>query len=265
MLKKILAAKTTLTFGVSICVVLSQNVNAGIPVADGLNLSQNTVSAMENVAHTLKQIEQYEKQVEQYTKQLDQYENQIQNTAAPAAYIWDQANSVINKLVQAQDMLNYYTNQAGSLEAYLSKYQDVSYYRSSPCFSSGGCSAAERAAMEDNRRIASQSQKKANDAMFKGIEQQQQNLQSDARQLERLQAAASTADGQVKAIQYASQISSQQANQLLQIRALLLAQQGAEAARSQAELDKEAKATAASEQLRRVQFVPSTATKGMIR
>ena len=31
------------------------------------------------------------KQIEQYQTQLQQYENMLQNTMAPAAYIWDQA------------------------------------------------------------------------------------------------------------------------------------------------------------------------------
>ena len=249
-MKRTLAAKTTFAMTLVLCAAASLPAHAGIPVADGLNLSQNVMTAFESVAQTIKQVEQYTKQIEQYKTQLDQYENMIQNTAAPAAYVWDQANSVITKLVQAQDMLSYYQNKAGSLDSYLNKYQDVSYYRSSPCFGSGGCTANERAAMEENRRLSSESQKAANDAMFKGAAQQQDNLQADARQLERLQSAASTADGQVKAIQYANQLASHQSNQLLQIRGLMIAQQNAQATRNQAVADREAKETAASEQLR---------------
>jgi P-type conjugative transfer protein TrbJ len=44
------------------------------------------------VAQTLKQIEQYR-------TQLQQYENMLQNTIAPAAYIWDQAQATINGLM----------------------------------------------------------------------------------------------------------------------------------------------------------------------
>ncbi|KLB48580.1 hypothetical protein XEUV315_24185, partial [Xanthomonas euvesicatoria] len=42
-------------------------------------------------------------------------------------------------------------------------------------------------------------QKKANDALFKGLEHQQRNLTADARQLERLQSAAQGATGQMQA------------------------------------------------------------------
>ena len=240
---KFLAAKTVLAVSLALGAATGQVAQAGIPVIDGSNLSQNVMTAMESVAQTLQQIEQYQ-------TQLQQYENQIQNTAAPAAYIWDQANATINKLVQAQDMLAYYQNRAGSLDSYLAKFQDVAYYRSSPCFNGGGCTPEARAAMEENRRLANDSQKEANAALFKGLAAQQANIQSDARQLERLQSAATTADGQVKAIQYANQLASHQSNQLLQIRGLMVAQQNALVAKQQAEQMREAEQTAASEQLR---------------
>ncbi|ESL57023.1 P-type conjugative transfer protein TrbJ [Klebsiella pneumoniae BIDMC 22] len=211
---------------------------AGIPVFDGTNLSQTTVTAIQQVA-------QVQKQIEQYRTQLQQYENMLQNTVAPAAYIWDQAQSTINGLMQSMDTLSNLTNQAGSLDAYLGKFQDVSYYKSSPCFTSAGCSDTERAALEKNRDLASQSQKAANDALFKGIKDQQENLKSDARQLERLQSQAQGAKGQMEAIGYANQIASQQSNQLLQIRGLLLAQQNAIGAQYQAQTDREAQQQAA--------------------
>ena len=213
---------------------------AGIPVIDGTNLTQNIMSAMEAIAQTAKQIEQYQ-------TQLQQYENQLQNTMAPAAYIWDQAQTTIGNLVQASDTLNYYEKQLGSLDAYLGKFQDVAYYRASPCFSSAGCSDAEWAAMDENRRLASESQKKANDALFHNLEQQQKNLVADARKLQRLQSAAQGAKGQLAAIQYGNQLASNQSNQLLQIRSLLLAQQNALATRMQAQLDREARQRAADE------------------
>ncbi len=53
---------------------------AGIPVIDGANTSQATISAIQNVVAVTKQIEQYK-------TQLQQYQNMLQNTAAPAAYI----------------------------------------------------------------------------------------------------------------------------------------------------------------------------------
>jgi P-type conjugative transfer protein TrbJ len=105
--------------------------------------------------------------------------------------------------------------------------------------------------MEDNRRLAAESQKRANDALFRGLDQQQTNLQSDAARLRTLQSAAQGATGQMQAIGYANQLASHQANQLLQIRALLVAQQNAVATQMQAQADKDAKTQAADEQFRR--------------
>ena len=231
---RLLAAKTALA-AVLAGSIITIPAQAGIPVIDGGNLVQNVMSAMEAVAQTAKQIEQYQ-------TQLQQYENMLQNTMAPAAYIWDQAQATMNNLLAAQDTLNYYKNQLGSLDSYLGKFQDVAYYRGSPCFNgSGGCTPAEKAAMEENRRLANESQKKANDALFRSLDKQQDALTADARTLQQLQGKAQGATGQLQAIGYANQLASQQANQLLQIRAMLLAQQNAIAAKAAADQDQAAR------------------------
>lgn len=239
--RKILAAKIPV-LAISLALNISNPIHAGIPVADGTNLIQNIMSAMEAVAQTAKQIQQYQ-------TQLQQYENMLQNTMAPAAHIWDQAQQTIHDLNQATNTLAYYQNQLGSIDAYLSRFQDVAYYRSSPCFSRSGCSDAEWAAMDENRRLASESQKKANDAVFRGLELQQQNLQSDAGKLLQLQSAAQGAEGQLEAIGYANQLASNQANQLLQIRSLLIAQQNALATKMQADADLNAQYQASRDNL----------------
>lgn len=221
-----------------------------ITVIDVANLRQNIMIAIESVSQTAKQIQLYQ-------TQLLQYENMLKNTMAPAAYIWDQAQRTIDDLNQATNTLAYYRNQLGSLDAYLGKFQDVAYYRSSPCFSSQGCSDAERAKLAESRRLASEAQKKAIDAVFRGLNQQHDNLAADARQLSRLQSGAQSAAGQLAAIGYANQLASHQANQLLQIRALLIAQQNAVITRMQAEADKEAQQQAASARLRKNRMINS--------
>lgn len=254
MKQKFLAAKVALAVTLMAGSITTMSpAQAGIPVIDGANLTQTVMSAVENVAQTLKQIEQYR-------TQLQQYENMIQNTVAPAAYIWDQAQSTINGLMSAVDTLNYYKTQLGSIDSYLGKFQDVAYYRSSPCFNgTGGCTPAEQAAMAENRRLASESQKKANDALFKGLDRQQDALKADSRQLERLQSAAQGANGQMQAIGFANQLAAQQANQLLQIRGLMVAQQNAIATRMQVEADREAQQQAAGEALRKGEYRASPA------
>lgn len=235
---QILAAKKLRFLAYSVISLMSVNASAVIPVIDGGNLTQNVLTAMESVAQTLKQIEQYQ-------TQLRQYENMLQNTAAPTAYIWDQASQIMDRLRGAIDTLDYYKRNLNGIDGYLGKFQDVAYYRTSPCFSNTGCSEAEWAMMDENRRLASESQKRANDALFRGLDQQQTALQHDANTLQQLQRQAQGAIGQTQALGYANQLASHQANQLLQIRGLLVAQQNAIVTRMQAETDLEAKQQAA--------------------
>lgn len=239
-----------LRFAVFLATAAAPAVHAGIPVIDGANLSQTVMSAVENVAQTLKQIQQY-------STQLQQYENMIQNTTAPAAYVWDSAQTTMTGLRNSIDTLNYYKNSLGSIDGYLGKFKDTSGYRASPCYQTTGCTPAERNALDEGQRFGSEAQKRANDALFRGLDRQQDAMINDARQLERLQSNAQGATGQMQALGYASQLASQQANQLLQIRGLLVAQQNAIATRNQVLADREAQQAASSEQLRKGSFKAS--------
>jgi P-type conjugative transfer protein TrbJ len=223
--------------------------SAGIPVFDGANMSQTTISAIEAVAHTLKQIQQYQ-------TQLQQYENQLQNTMAPAAFIWDDAVATMDQLRESIDTLNHFKAVLGGIDAYLGNFKDTAAYRNSPCYSPDrACTPGEWAAMNESQVLGSEAQQSATSALFKGLDKQQDSMQSDAAQLRRLQAAAQGAEGQMQAIGYANQLASQQANQLLQIRGLLMAQQNVIATRQKVQADREAREQAASEAHYRV---PST-------
>jgi P-type conjugative transfer protein TrbJ len=248
-----LATQCCLVLAVGACYSTTARA-AGIPVMDATNLQQNLISAVEAVAQTAQQIEQYK-------TQLQQYENQLQNTAAPTAYVWDQANQTMHDLMRATDTLTYYKQRLGSIEAYLRNYGDEDYYKASPCFSIDGCTDAQRQALNDSQRRGSEAQKKANDAVFRGLDQQQEQITQDAQQLVRLQADAQSAEGQMQAIQHANMLASHQTNQLLQIRSLLIAQQNADATRAQVIADREAKESAASAYLRASTYRPSTERK----
>jgi P-type conjugative transfer protein TrbJ len=223
----------------------------GVPVFDAANMKQNVISAIEGVNQTMKMIEQYQ-------LQLLQYENMLRNTMAPAAYVWNRAQMTTMRLMGMMNMLNYYRYQAGSLDGYLYRYQNPSYYMGSPCFGPDGCSASERAMLENNRRLNADGEKLANDAMIRSLDQQQLDLQADAERLEALQKNAQDAPGQMAAIQAANQLAANQANQLMQIRALLIAQQNAEAARQAKMADIEAQQAAAAARLRNGTFKKST-------
>ncbi|HSD83144.1 MAG TPA: P-type conjugative transfer protein TrbJ [Anaerolineae bacterium] len=244
----VLAAKKSI-FATLVAGTLSASVSpahaTGTPVFDLSNLIQNAMTALEASTQT--------------ETQINQYETILTQALAPASgdYSWD--TSSINRLLNTIDTLGDYARQLGGIDNYLGKFQDADHYRRSGCFTAAGCSPAERAAMEQSRSLASQSRKRANDAMSRGLDQQQLNLRDEADSLETLQARAETAEGQMEALAYSNQFASKQADQLMDIRALLIAKQNAEAARMHAELDQEAVQTAAAAQLRRGSYRPSPA------
>lgn len=247
-----LITKTVFFTTLSVAVMSIPAQAGGIPTFDGA-----TVAAIGATLDKMKN--QYDKQIDQFKKQKQQYELQLKNSVAPTAYMWNEAQATISNILQATNTLEHYKNQLGDIDSYLHKFQDVAYYKTSPCFSSTGCSEAEWKNMQKNQEVASESQKQANYALFKSIDQQQSNLKNDSRKLVRLQSNAKSAEGQMEALGHANMLASAQINQLLQIRSLLIAQQNLLATRMQATTDKEAKAQAAAIQLRQGSYQTSPA------
>ena len=113
--------------------------HAQMAVFDASNFSRNVITAKYNVLMTLKQIQQYCLQLQQYEQQIQQSTNMVKNTVAPIAYVWDQALVTMNDVLNTIDVVDRYKQQAGGLQAYLNQYEDVNYYRGSPCFGPNGC------------------------------------------------------------------------------------------------------------------------------
>ncbi len=223
---------------------------AGIPVIDGVNLVQSILQVLEAISQTARQIEQYK-------TQLEQYENQIRNTVSVPIYTWNQTQRTISGLLGAMDSLDFYINALGNIDRYLAHYQDLEHYRTKETLTAREPSVQEQAALAAAQRFASEAQKRAYDASMKSVQRHQSTLRDDARLLGVLQSSTQGAVGQMQAIQYGNQLASAQANQLLQIRALLVSQQNAIATRLHAIMDEEAKQKASAEQFRRGSFVPS--------
>jgi P-type conjugative transfer protein TrbJ len=136
------------------------------------------------------------------------------------------------------------TLQNGSqLQGYLSQFQNVNYWMSASPSS------------YTYQTAGSVAQKQANDAMVKGIVQQEAQIRTDAANLERLQSQASTADGQMKALTAANELAALQQEQLLQIRALLVQEQQALAARNATLANDEAMREAATKQFYNVPII----------
>src|SRR5215469_5984514 len=170
-----------------------------MPVIDYSNLTQNITTA-------LHQVSAYAQQVQQYQLQLQQYANQVRNTAAPVAQVWQQAQQAMNGVMGTAGMFQ----NGSALQSYLNQFQNVNYWLSAP------------PGNYTYQTAGSVAQKPANDALVKGIVQQQAQIRADAATLEQLQSQASTADGHMKALVAANQLASLKQEQLLQISALLV-------------------------------------------
>ncbi|KQN00143.1 conjugal transfer protein TrbJ [Sphingomonas sp. Leaf230] len=227
---KILAAKIGLAALIAAPMMVAP-VSAQLAVVDVAAVKQTTTTAIQSVAAVAKQVQQYQ-------TQLQQYQNMLQNTAAPAAYIWNNATQTIDNLQSSVNQINALKQQSGGISQYLDKFKDPNYYKSSPCYGGGGCTPAERSALVAAQRAKTATAMAANDATLRGLDAQQAQLTTDSRTLDRIQANAQTAKGQMEAIGYANQLAAKSTGELQQIRGLLLAQNAASAAHQQLQLDR---------------------------
>ncbi len=224
----------------------------GIPVFDGVGLGQAIVQGLEQIRQTAQQVQQYQ-------AQLQQLQVQLKNATKPSSWTLNQAQNTINGLLGTIDTLKQQRQALGSTVNYLKQFKTANEYKQMACLGGTGCTSADIQTIKQNLQFAADAEKLVNEASIKGLEQQQNNLASDAATLQTLQNNAQGADGQLKAIGYANQIASHQSGQLLQIRSLLISQQNLIATRNQTVANREAVLKAARSQARNTSsYVPST-------
>jgi P-type conjugative transfer protein TrbJ len=205
------------------------------PVFDSANFSQNVTTA-------LKEVQQAATQVQQYQTQLMQWKTELMNATglAQVAQIWQQSQQVMN---QVTGLTSMFTN-GSSLQSALSQFQNVNYWLNTPVTS------------YPQQPAGNVLETQANAALFQGLAKQTQLIQTDAATLERLQTSASGAQGQMQAITAASQLAAMENQQLLQIRALLIQEQQALAARGATGANTDALRQAATQQYYGTQLAP---------
>lgn len=230
-----------------------------LPVVDAANLAANGRIVFVNSRIASEEAAATAELTKAYKQQLKQYATQLKNTKdlKTKTYIWDRTTDTVNNLIKATDTLS----KLGNLQAYLDKFQNLDYYNKSPCFSPSGCSDAEwkalQAKLQQNRLLASAVRKQVSDAILQGVNLQQDQLKADASTLHNLQVNAQTAQGRMEAIQYAIQFASNQTNQLVEIRSLLVNIANALATNMQTSDNKKSLEQAASQDFLRGTFKAS--------
>jgi len=203
-------------------IVLRPSTAASMPVFDAGNFAQNLVTAIEAVDQTLTQVLEYQ-------NQIAQYEEIVRNGLAPAVYTWDRLVSIQDKLQTIASSLRNWRHWLRDLDDYLRRFADLDYYRSARCYGSDlSCPESEWARIlresQDLHGLASESQKKTLDHLLRALESSETELVEESENLERLQLQAQNAEGQMQAIQAGNQLASAQAHQLMQMRAIMVAQ-----------------------------------------
>jgi P-type conjugative transfer protein TrbJ len=202
-------------------------------VTGTLQLQQQITSATQNVASVLKQVDQYAEQVRQYQTQLQQYAQQLKDAALPVTQVWSQAQKTMG------DMMGLVSQaQNGQMLAYLQQYRDLNGWMQS----NGGYYNPN--AIQQGYAL----QKSTNDTALQMAQAQRAALLNDAQQFQALQGAAGSAGGANKLLSYANQIAAQQAQQLMQLRALCNQMLEESAARDAALANRQALMDAATQQ-----------------
>jgi P-type conjugative transfer protein TrbJ len=218
-------------------------------VFDPANFAQNLVTAIEAVDQTLTQVLQYK-------NQLLQYEEIVRNGLAPAVYTWDRIVSIQNKLQTIASSLRDYKHWLRDLDDYLKRFADLDYYRSARCYGSNlSCPEAEWDRIlresQDLHGLGSESQKKTLDQLMRALDASDDELASESTNLQKLQRQAQNAKGHMQAMQAGNQLASAQVQQLMQMRAIMVAQYRAVAVQALVAQTQEAQQTAAGERYRR--------------
>jgi len=195
-------------------------------------LQQQATSATQNVASVLKQVDQYATQVRQYQTQLMQYAQQIKDAALPVSQIWSQAQGTMRDMMSLVNQA-----QGGQMLAYLQQYRDLNGWMQTNGYYNPNT-------IQQGYAI----QKSTNDTALQMAQAQRAALLADAQRFQALQSAAGSADGADKLLSYANQIAAEQAQQLMQVRALCNQMLEEAAARDAALANRQAMMDAATQQ-----------------
>lgn len=139
------------------------------------------------------------------------------------------------------DLLAKVHAQGGS-DSYAAQFRDASAYYASL--------SGKKAGPDDSGFEGSRARKAANDALVKIIDLEQERLKDDAASLVELSGMNKNVEGHARQLQVANALAGSQANQLMQMRSMMMASESARAAESQAASDKEGRAIATAKHLR---------------
>jgi len=199
---------------------------AVLPVTDELGIVQW-------IKQTAQQAQQLQQQAQSYATQLRQFANMVQNTTALPYQAW---NTVQNDIVQVRNLSNaasVLSGNAGSMTTRLSSAAGYANQAANLGNISGQFTQWQQTIGNNVETLG----------RTLGLQQGQQ--QTDAALLAQIQLHATTATGQMQAIQAGNELAGATANQLMQIEATLAATAQLQAGNMVVEADRRAAQDAA--------------------
>jgi type IV secretion system protein TrbJ len=217
-------------------------------VHDPGNAALNSQNLIQTTTTALKQVAAYAQQVQQYQLQIRQFQTELLQATGlqPALQIWQDAQGTFN---QMKGVVNMFSD-SGGLQDYLQNAKDINYWLSTPV----------NQYTSRPTGYWSTTQKTANDQLVQEISQQEQELAADSQSLARLQSQAGSTVGTKAALDVANEMGGLAQKQLMEIRALLIAQQQTLASRNAANANDEAMKQAATQQYFGTQLGPQPHT-----
>jgi P-type conjugative transfer protein TrbJ len=235
----------------ALLLICSHTASAGIPVFDGANLAQ----AITQVVSWGEQLNQMTMQIK---NQLDQYQQMAQNMVNPDYWGFGDVQKTADQLMSTANSLRRMQEDFGSLDDLLAQFQTFDKWQDHPCYKPEGCTDAQFEELKEQQLETEQQAQVANEQVMYTMSDQATRLEEDAARLAQIQQQAQSAQGNQQAIQATNQILGNAAEQLMSLRAMMLATATAETTKNQIEANRLAQQRAAdAAALERIKVVPT--------
>lgn len=218
------------------------------PVVDLTNWAQNMLTALENVDQTLQAIRSYQ-------VQLQELEAALQSTAAVPVHTWDRLQSIRNNFEGLVRDLKNYRGFLTDINDYMKQLGDPDFYRRSHCYGPNidcprlAWQRVLQAQVMMERRVAA-ARARSLDQLEAAINHSEGAMATEATEVAQLRRASEGATGQFEAAQLGNELQAATVQQMLQLRATMIARDRVSMVQQRADAARQAAARAASRRYR---------------
>lgn len=219
---RFLRSLLTTTLLLTVMGLTAGQADAGIPVIDGANLTQNIVTALQTTAS-------YMNAVQQYATQLRQYQTQLENMVEPELQVWQDMNGMNSQFQYTMQDLNSTFAQIGDPQQYANYFQTAVQMQSSPCYAGGQCAPADLSGIVKNMIAASGNTTTTLQNNLKDARKQATGVNNDAASLSTIQTSVQQSSGNEADLKNIAQLLALQNEQTLAMRTMMINDQAARA------------------------------------